>query len=177
MDYPVTLERESPARVRVSFPDFPTAFAEGTDEDDSLKKARQVLASAIDAHIRQRRAVPQPSSVTSHRIPVPALIEAKIRLYEAMRAANLGKADLARRLRWHLPQVDRLFDVRHASRLEQLEAAFSALGKRLVLDIRDDGKGQDAAGPRRSSARSQTGHAGERTEASTGAPPFEAQWD
>jgi antitoxin HicB len=40
-------------------------------------------------------------------------------------------------LNCHLPQVDRLLDLRHASRLDQLEAAFRVLGKRLTLEIRE----------------------------------------
>jgi antitoxin HicB len=54
-----------------------------------------------------------------------------------MRAARVGKAELARRLNRHLPQVDRLLDLRHASRLDQLEAAFRALGKRLSVQIHE----------------------------------------
>ncbi len=53
----------------------------------------------------------------------------------AMRAAKIGKAQLARRLNCHLPEVDRLLDLRHASRLDQLEAAFRALGKQLSIRI------------------------------------------
>jgi antitoxin HicB len=34
-------------------------------------------------------------------------------------------------------QVDRLLDLRHASRLDQIEAAFAALHKRVVIEIRD----------------------------------------
>jgi hypothetical protein len=33
--------------------------------------------------------------------------------------------------------VDRLLDLRHRSRLDQLEAAFRALGKQLHVEIRD----------------------------------------
>jgi antitoxin HicB len=66
---------------------------------------------------------------------VPALVEAKIRLYGAMRAAKVSKAELGRRLHWHQPQVDRLLAMRHGSKIDQLEAAFAALGKRLVLTI------------------------------------------
>jgi antitoxin HicB len=68
---------------------------------------------------------------------MPALIEAKVRLYEAMRDAKVGKAELARRLDWHLPQVDRLLAMTHGSKLEQLEAAFRVLGKRLTVDVED----------------------------------------
>jgi hypothetical protein len=34
-----------------------------------------------------------------------------------------------------MPQVDRLLDLRHASRLDQLEAAFRALGKQLFIQV------------------------------------------
>jgi antitoxin HicB len=58
-----------------------------------------------------------------------------------MRKQGVRKAELARRLRWHGPQVDRLFDFRHASRLDQIEAAFSALGAKLDVDVTMDGRG------------------------------------
>jgi len=40
-----------------------------------------------------------------------------------------GTAELARRLGWHMPQVDRLFDLRHASKLDQIETAARSLGR------------------------------------------------
>jgi len=68
---------------------------------------------------------------------LPVLTEAKIVLYQSMRALGIGKAELARRLNCHLPQVDRLLDLRHSSRLDQLEAAFRALGKHLSIEIHE----------------------------------------
>ena len=50
-----------------------------------------------------------------------------------MRAAGLNKRQLAERLGWQPSQVTRLFDGRHASRLDQIEAALNALGRRLVV--------------------------------------------
>ena len=54
-----------------------------------------------------------------------------------MRIARVNKAEPARRLNCHMPQVDRLLDLRHASRLDQLEAAFRALGKQLPVQVSD----------------------------------------
>lgn len=48
---------------------------------------------------------------------------------------GMRKAELARRLGWHVPQVDRLFDLRHASKFEQLETAVAVLSKRRVLTM------------------------------------------
>lgn len=138
MDYPITLTRDDNGTILVSFPDFPEAHTVGDDIEDALGHAPDALATAIDAYIRDRRDIPLPSAlVTKYRVTVPALIDAKIGLYEAMRAAKVGKAELGRRLKWHLPQVDRLLAMTHGSKLEQIEAAFSALGKRLVVGVED----------------------------------------
>jgi antitoxin HicB len=144
MDYPVTLERDDNNTILVSFADFPEAHTYGEDEADALEHAKDALATVIDAYIKDRRDIPMPSArITKHRIAMPALVEAKVNLYELMRSARVTKAELARRLEWHLPQVDRLLEMTHASRLEQLEAAFSVLGKRLVVGV------EDASPPRR----------------------------
>jgi len=50
-----------------------------------------------------------------------------------MRAAGLNKKQLAERLGWQPSQVTRLFDGRHASRLDQIEAALRVFGRRLVI--------------------------------------------
>ncbi len=52
-----------------------------------------------------------------------------------MREEGLGKAELARRLGRHLPQVDRILDLGHASRLDQVEAALHALGRELSVEV------------------------------------------
>ena len=61
--------------------------------------------------------------------------DAKAELYIALRASGLRRAELARRMGIHKQQVDRLLDIDHASRIEQLEAAFAALQMKLTVDI------------------------------------------
>lgn len=68
---------------------------------------------------------------------LPALTTAKIGLYRAMHEAGIGKSQLARRLGWHLPQVDRALDLKHASRLDMIETALRALGKQLSVEIEE----------------------------------------
>jgi len=36
----------------------------------------------------------------------------------------------------HMPQIDRLLDLNHASGLDQTEAAPRSLGKRLLIEVR-----------------------------------------
>jgi len=49
----------------------------------------------------------------------------------------MTKTGLAQRLGISKTNVDRLFDLKRKSRLDQIEAAFAALGKRLDVEIRD----------------------------------------
>jgi hypothetical protein len=83
------------------------------------------------------RDIPEPSSAAGPSVYLPALETAKLALYRAMRTGRIAKADLARRLHWHAPQVDRVIDVHHGSKLDQLEAALAAVGKRLIVDVAD----------------------------------------
>ena len=66
-----------------------------------------------------------------------ALQSAKAELYTAFLASGIRKAELARRLRIPKTTVDRLFDFENQTRLDQIEAAFAALGKELSIIVRD----------------------------------------
>jgi antitoxin HicB len=59
----------------------------------------------------------------------------KLEVYQAMRQKGVKKTELARRLKWHLMQVDRLLDLHHASRIDQVEAALAALNRRLEVRV------------------------------------------
>ncbi|HEY7388006.1 MAG TPA: type II toxin-antitoxin system HicB family antitoxin [Bryobacteraceae bacterium] len=139
LQYPVRLSRDTNGTILVEFPDIPEAHTFGEDQDEALMQAVDALETALSLYIDDRRDIPKPSLPKRgmKTVSAPALTEAKIALYNAMRAANVGKAELARRLNCHLPQVDRLLDLTHSSRLDQLEAAFRVLGKQLSVEIRD----------------------------------------
>lgn len=51
------------------------------------------------------------------------------------REGDVGRAELARRLRWHLPQVNRVLDLHHASRMGHVAAALAALGLHLIINV------------------------------------------
>ena len=102
------------------------------------------LETMLMGLIEDRQPIPRPRRAEKGKpgrpgssVVLPVLTEAKIELYTLMREQGIGKADLARRLQCHLPQIDRLLDLGHASRLDQLEQAFAAVGKRLDLAIAD----------------------------------------
>jgi antitoxin HicB len=138
--YPVKLTPDDNGTIAVSFPDIPEAHTFGENREAALRHAEEALEAALTIYIEDRRDLPTPSRVRSRRAPLvglPALSAAKVALYQRMRSAKIGKAELARRLHCHLPQIDRLLDLNHKSRLDQLEQAFLALGKRLTVSLED----------------------------------------
>ena len=100
-------------------------------------QAIDALETGLSFYVDARKPLPVPSKAKRGQKTVsPSALEcAKLGVYKAMTDQGMRKAELARRLGWHMPQVDRLFDLRHASKFGQLETAAAVLGKRLVLRL------------------------------------------
>jgi len=154
MEYRATLTRDDDT-ILISFPDLPGAHSFGDDEADALSHGRDAMITIIEAHIKDRRPVPLPRPGAGPRVGVPALLAAKVALHNEMLRQNVSKSELGRRLDQHLPQIDRLVDVRHHSKLDQLEAAFAALGKQLSIDVHDAPKRRPGKSRGRQPARAQ----------------------
>jgi len=135
-DYPVNLTPDD-GTVLVTFPDVPEAITFGADEDEALLQAIDALESALSFYVDDRKPLPKPSRPKrGQRTVRPSALEcAKLGVYQAMTEQGIRKAELARRLGWHMPQVDRLFDLKHASRLDQIEAAARALGRHVEVTV------------------------------------------
>lgn len=138
LQYPVTLKKER-GTILVSFPDFPDVHTFGDDRAEAMGRAVDALETYFMGMIEDREPIPAPRALRKKdaRITLPVLTEAKLKLYELMRSERVGKAEMARRLNCHLPQIDRLLDLEHGSRLDQIEQAFLAIGKRLKISFDD----------------------------------------
>jgi antitoxin HicB len=130
--YPISFEEDENS-ILVTSQDFPelTTFGEGRDE--AQYRALDALEEAIAARIHDRRDIPLPSQGGDAQITLPTLTAVKVILYQGMRDQGITKTGLARRLGWHLPQVDRVLDINHHSRLDQMDTALQAIGCRLSV--------------------------------------------
>lgn len=135
-DYPVNLTPDD-GTVLVTFADVPEAITFGADEDEALLNAVDALETGLSFYVDARKSLPAVSQPAAGQKTVrPSALEcAKLGVYQAMTEQGIKKAELARRLGWHMPQVDRLFDLRHASKLDQIEAAASALGRHIEVTV------------------------------------------
>lgn len=136
--YPARIEAQPEGCFAVTFRDVPEAITQGDTIEEALREAADALVAALDFHVGDRQPLPAPSAAGDgeRMVEVTPIAEAKLGLYEAMRADGVGKAELARRLGAHLMQVDRLLSLLHASRLDQLERALAAVGRHIELSVR-----------------------------------------
>lgn len=122
----------------VSCRDLPLMHSVGDTPDEALMEAEDGIVAAISLEMDMRRPIPVASApqADEHVVSVPVLVAMKAALYNAMIETGTRKADLARRLGVNAPQVDRLLDVEHSSKVEKLELALAQLGRKAWVEIR-----------------------------------------
>lgn len=139
--YSALLEPEPEGGFTVTFPEIGFGATYGATWDEALRQAEDMLEEAVLGLIAHGAEIPEPAPQNdaagdaTRRAPIalPALTAAKFELYRAMREAGLDAEQLAQRLGWLPKKVVHILDGYHAVRLEQLEAALAALGRRLVV--------------------------------------------
>lgn len=131
--YPITLTPDGDT-VMATSKDFPEVTTFGEDNDEALLHATDALEEAIAARIANREDIPQPSR-GKYRATLPTQTALTVLVYQTMNKRGLKKAGLARLLAWHGPQVDRLLDIHHATRLDQIDAAMAAMESQIDVKV------------------------------------------
>jgi antitoxin HicB len=137
--FPARLEPDEEGRLVVHFPDLPEALTDGADEAEALAEAADCLSEALAGRINRSEDIPPPSRLRrgQHWVAPEPTIALKAALYMALRTQGMTVADLARRLDIDARKTARLIDPRAASRLSDLEAALSALGYAIAIELHE----------------------------------------
>jgi antitoxin HicB len=132
--YPVNLRKDGKF-ILVTFPDIPEAITQGDNRAHALEMAREALESAMDFYFEDRRAVPLPSRPKRGQalVELPPSVAAKVLLLNEMLRQKVKPAELARRLGTTPQEVNRLTNLRHATKIDRVDSALRALGKRLIV--------------------------------------------
>jgi antitoxin HicB len=134
--YPVTLtpDKKDGGYV-VTFRDIPEAITQGETVEEALAMAAEALESAMDFYFEDKRPVPMPSPAKrrQHIVELPISLSAKILLLNEMIRQQIRPAELARRLGTTPQTVNRLTNLRHASKIDSIAGAMKALGKTLEI--------------------------------------------
>jgi antitoxin HicB len=138
--YKIRLEPDDNGTLLVTCPDLPAVTTFGDDRAGAIEHAVDAIETVLASMMADGEDIPHPRSAVRLRsnealARLPALTALKLELYWALREAGITRAELMRRLSWSRESVDRLFRLDHASRLDQLEQAFGALGKTVNISV------------------------------------------
>ena len=134
--YPFEMLPQPEGGFTVTFPDVPEAITQADSEDEAASMAVDALVTALSFYTDRGELLPRPSPSRRRRLAyVPALVAAKLALHDAMIAAGVSNVALARQLGTDEKTVRRLRDPLHQSRINQVDAALRALGKRMSIVI------------------------------------------
>ena len=134
--YPITLSPDDNGTLLVACPLLPIVATFGDDEAGARRHAVDAIETALASMISGGEDIPLPPfPVGADAVELPLLTELKVMLYLTLRQAGITRAELMRRLGWNRESVDRLFRLDHNSRLEQLDAAFGALGRQVRFTL------------------------------------------
>lgn len=133
--YPVTLKSDKKAGFVVSFKDIPEALTQGETRAEALQMAADALESAMDFYFEAKRIVPTPSRPKKGQavVELPISLAAKVLLLNEMIRQKVRPSELARRLQRTPQEVNRLTNIRHASKIDGIAGAMKALGKTLEI--------------------------------------------
>ena len=132
--FPVKLRKDGKF-ILVTFPDIPEAITQGDNRAHALEMAKEALELAIEFYFDDQRTVPTPSKPKRGQsvIELSPSISAKVLLLNEMLRQKVKPAELARRLGTTPQEVNRLTNLRHATKIDRVDSALRALGKRLIV--------------------------------------------
>lgn len=135
--YRVKLEPDDNDTVLVTAPDFPGVITFGDTREEALHHAVGAFREMIAAKIHNKEPIPTPSRIKKGEpfIVLPLQTEMKVRLYQSMMDKGVRKAELARRMKLHRQEVERILDFHQSTSLNKIESAFAALGQSLQIEV------------------------------------------
>jgi antitoxin HicB len=137
--YPANLVPDEIGRFVVQLPDLPEALTDGADQKEALAEASDCLAEALAGRIHRQEDIPIPSPLRRgvYAVEPEPTIALKAALYAALTDRGMSTAGLAQTLGVDEPQAARLINPKARTPLSKLEAALSALGYTIGIEVRE----------------------------------------
>ena len=139
LEYPCDIAIAPEGDAVLTFPDIPEAITGGDSREEALDLAQDCLSVALTFYLEKNVPLPVPSPPERNQTTIgPYLrIALKASLAEALRESGERPADLARKLGTDHKSATRILDPDHATRLDTLEKALGAVGKRVTIATGD----------------------------------------
>jgi len=135
-DFAVSILRAGDDHV-VSVRDLPEVVTAGGTLEEALALAADAIEVAVVKRMERDEELPRPSRLRKgeHAVALPTQLAAKAAVYAAWKAAGISKSELGRRMKRSEVEARRILAPRHGTKLDQLDEAARALGRRLVIGV------------------------------------------
>ena len=118
----------------IAFPDFTGVNTDADTEGEVPQRARDALLTMLEHFMRTRTELPAPTFDGSTLVvALGEIVDLKLMLYQGMVWNGVTQAELAKRLGTSPTLVNRLLDLDHVSKAEQIRAAMDAIGVRPMI--------------------------------------------
>ncbi|EAR6582715.1 hypothetical protein EW272_19270 [Salmonella enterica] len=137
-NYAVKLEHDPDTKSWIATcRDLPLFNSVGDSVDNALLESVDGAIVALSIEIDARRPIPAASQPEEgeYVIHLPVLVVMKAALHNTMIATGTRKSDLARSMGMKGPQIDRLLDVCHSSKVETVELALQQLNRTVQISV------------------------------------------
>ncbi len=137
LKYTIQITRDTTGFM-ATCPDMPKFVTAGESEEEIIALAPEAFEMAVECYMDENIPVPLPSGQVAendHAIILPATLSAKVELYNTLLASHVSKSELARRMGIPNQNIKKLLSPSTKSRLDTMESAFAALGKRLDISV------------------------------------------
>ena len=117
--------------------DLPELLSYSVDGEPLENWARYAVEDCVEFRIKDGELIPEasPALPGEYVVRLSANQVAKILLSNAMARDGVSRAELAKKAELKLPEVTRILDVHHPTKIDRIEATLRSLGHRLQLSI------------------------------------------
>jgi len=133
--YHYTMTPDDNNTLLIEFPDVPEAAAVADTESDAAEQASEGLEAALQIYVDTRRPLPAVEFTNGPAATLKASIVIKLFISDEMVKQGMRKADMARAMNLHTPQIDRMLSLGHSTKIDTLEAALAVMGRRLAVSL------------------------------------------
>ena len=136
MYYPAKFTQEDGAYI-VTFRDVPESITQGGNFEEAMFLAEDVLICGLEFYFENDKPIPLPSDPQADEIMVylSDIVYVKALLHNARLETEMSKAELARFMDVRPPEMQRILDPRHNTKLDTISRMLSKLGRPLKLSI------------------------------------------
>ena len=117
--------------------DLPELLSWPEDGETLEQWAKYAVEDCIAFRIKDGEIIPEASDPEpgEYVVKLTTSEEAKILLHNEMVKGNISRAEFARRANMRLPDVTRLLNIKHQTKLDTIASALQVVGKQLKLSV------------------------------------------